>query len=107
MIFALLLAATLWAADNHKLGKAGQQQASRATMIVGIVDQVGMDYVIGEGKNIEGKMYLRAQGFSPDNFARYVGERVQVEGRIGTDGDRRTFTVTKLGSIKTLPPEEE
>ena len=103
----MLLAAAVCSAQEREPSNTTQEQSSRTTTIVGVVDQIGMDYVIGEGKNLQGKLYLRAQGFSPDNFARYVGQRVQVEGKIATEGDRKTFTVTKLGSFKTLPPEDE
>jgi hypothetical protein len=45
---------------------------------------------------------LRASGFSEDNFARFVGLRVEVRGELRTEGGRRILIVKRLEDLKKL-----
>jgi hypothetical protein len=107
VIIALMLAVATCAVESQQAPEGSREAPAKATTMTGVVDQVGSEYVLLRGKHMEDKTYLRAQGFSPDNFARFVGLRVQVEGRISTEGDRRVLVIRNLSSFKQLPPEEE
>jgi hypothetical protein len=69
-----------------------------------VIDQKGNDFVLSGDQGMQTAAVLRARGFTDDNFARFVGNRVQVRGELTTEGDRRILTVRSLDDLKSLGP---
>ena len=46
-------------------------KAETATSLVGILDQRGDSFVLADQKRLRTEATLRAEGFHPDNFARF------------------------------------
>jgi hypothetical protein len=81
---------------------AADQKDSPATL-TGVIDQKGTEFVLSAEDDMRTRAVLRARGFSPDNFARFVGERVEVRGELRTEGDRRVLEVKRLDDLKKVP----
>lgn len=73
-----------------------RKEARKATEpMTGCVDQRGETYRLMPEGRATGGTVLRGRAFSDDNFARYVGHKVSVEGSL--EGD--TLHVTKITKI--------
>lgn len=81
---------------------AADRKDSSAVTMTGILDQQGEDFVLSGEDAMRTKAILRASGFSPDNFARFVGERVEVRGELQTEGDRRILVVKRLEDLRKI-----
>lgn len=82
---------------------AGQERQNQGTVLTGIVDQRGEEFVLSGEDAMQTQAVLRAAGFSPDNFARFVGERTEVRGELKTEGERRVLVVKRIEDLKKLP----
>ena len=92
------------AAQNTAKPRKDTEAKPSVTTLTGIVDQKGRDFVLTGEEAMRPVAVLRASGFSADNFARFVGMRVEVRGEISTEGDRRILTVKSLDDLKSLGP---
>ena len=107
MRFALILFLALGtfvthAAQKDQKGAEAKQQS--ATTLTGVIDQKGNEFILSGDQAMQTAAVLRAKGFTDDNFARFVGNRVQVRGELTTEGDRRILTVKSLADLKSLGP---
>jgi hypothetical protein len=91
------------AAQKDQKGAEGKQQQSTTTL-TGVIDQKGSEFVLSGEQAMKTTAVLRAKGFTDDNFARFVGNRVQVRGELTTEGDRQILTVRSLADLKSLGP---
>jgi hypothetical protein len=91
-VLLITLAITVAAADDKPA----------VTTLTGIIDQQGKEFVLSGEDAMQTKALLRASGFSDDNFARFVGLRVEVRGELRTEGDRRILIVKRLEDLKKL-----
>ena len=98
LLFALCVSMVPAAQNTAKPRKGAEAKQSAATL-TGILDQKGEDYVLSGEDAMQPAAVLRASGFSPDNFARFVGMRVQVRGELSTEGDRRILTIKSLDDV--------
>jgi hypothetical protein len=87
------------------IGAAEEPSGDKATVLTGILDQVGNRFVLAGEEYVRPKSTLRAEGFSSDNFARFVGHRVQVRGRVLTEGGEQILVVRRVADIKRLEPD--
>lgn len=101
LIFAVFVTLAPVAQISAQQGSEAKQSV---TTLTGVIDQQGDDYVLSGDESMKTNAVLRAQGFSQDNFARFVGNRVEVRGEMRTEGDRRILTVTSLDHLKRLGP---
>jgi hypothetical protein len=98
----LLLSAMLWAVPDEsrpsgkRARKAAEPASSRQTTITGCLDQRGEQYVIRSIDDMARVTALKGKGFSDDNFARYIGQQVKVEGEASKG---MTFQVTKIDKV--------
>jgi hypothetical protein len=106
LLCALFLGAclTMSAADRDKDSKSRNRAETRQTQntFVGVIDQTGNDFILTYEDSMEKKALLRSQGFSSDNFARFVGHRVEVRGDIEAEGERQVLTVKSLNNLKRI-----
>lgn len=79
--------------------------AREATVLTGVVDQIGDKFVLAGEESIRPQAILRADGFSPDNFARFVGHRVQIRGRLVTEQGEQILVVRSVSDVKNIEPE--
>ena len=84
---------------------AEEPAGDKATVLTGIVDQVGNSFVLAGEECVRPKATLRAEGFGSDNFARFVGHRVQVRGRVLTEGGEQILVVRRVADIKRIEPD--
>jgi hypothetical protein len=103
LLFAACVSAAPPAQDSSKAQKGAEANQS-ATTLTGVVDQKDGQFVLSSEDTMQPAAVLRAKGFSADNFARFVGLRVQVRGQLTTEGDRRVLTVTSLDDLKSVGP---
>jgi hypothetical protein len=85
---------------------AADKKDSPATL-TGVIDQKGTEFVLSAEPDMRTQAFLRARGFTPDNFARFVGERVEVRGELRMEGDRRILEVRRLEDLKKIPRTEK
>ena len=104
--FPVLLFFLTFAASLIVLNPAGAQDKTDAKMqtITGVVDQTGGSFVLSTEDRLRPIAQLRAQGFSEDNFARFVGLKVRITGNLGGNGDARVLTVRSLNDIVRIGP---
>ena len=89
-------------AQNAPKPRKGAEARQSVTTLTGVLDQKGSDFVLSGEDAMQTAAVLRASGFSDDNFARFVGLRVQVRGELTTEADRRILTVKSVEDIKSL-----
>jgi hypothetical protein len=107
LLLALLIAASVSIVPGaqQKGSKRDRAEVKQpVTTITGILDQTGDDFVVSGEDSMKTSAVLRAQGFSPDNFARFVGNRVEVQGELSSEGERRILLVKSLHHLKKLGP---
>jgi len=93
------------AADTPKKAGKPAEKAATSTM-TGCVDQRGDNYVLTGDKELNAFAVLHGEGFSDDNFARYMGHKVSVEGSTSRDGENVTVKVKKITDLAdTCSPE--
>ncbi|HTQ53115.1 MAG TPA: hypothetical protein VMI94_01575 [Bryobacteraceae bacterium] len=81
------------------LAKSGK--AAR-TSLTGCVDEREGEYVLTNDRDLQPTARLRPAAGSPeDNFARHIGEKVTVEGRLA---DGQPLPVLTVESLKTVSP---
>jgi hypothetical protein len=103
----LLVSAVLWAVPDEsktsgkRARKAAEPAASRQTSITGCLDQRGEEYVIRSTDDMARVTAVKGKGFSNDNFARYIGQQVRVQGAAskGAASNDSTFEVTKIDKV--------
>ena len=99
LLVLALYAATVLAADTRK------EPPRRAAMtITGCLDQRDETYVLTGDRELKVKYTLQGEGFSNDNFARYLGHRVEVKG-VSETGVFRVRTIRSLSESCT--PRDE
>ena len=96
-LFLLLFGAACFAADRKV----------PPTTLTGMLDQRGEEFVLASEDAMKTEAVLRAHGFSGDNFARFVGQRVEVRGEIRTEGERRILVVRRLEDLKKAERRRE
>jgi hypothetical protein len=89
-------AALLFAAADEKPKKAGKPAV---TTLTGCVDQRGDRYVLTGDKELNAVAELHGDGFPDDNFARYVGHKVTVEGALAREGEMPVIKVRKITDV--------
>lgn len=101
ILFCVLLAV----ASSSLLASQSQQERSTtpATQVItGVIDQKGDTFVISDLKKVKPIAKLKAEGFSDDNFARFVGMKVRVRGRMVSEKDQSVLQVRNLSDIEKL-----
>jgi hypothetical protein len=85
---------------------AGQQDKTDGEMrtIIGVVDQSGGSFVLSTQDRLRPIAKLRGGDFSDDNFARFVGSKVRITGKLVTSGDAKVLTVRSLEDIVRIAP---
>lgn len=83
------------------------QTPDKKTVYTGVIDQQGGSYVLAGEEEIRAKAVLRAEGFSEDNFARFIGQRVEILGQLQTEGERTMLIVRSIADIRKLSPESK
>ena len=102
VVLLFALSASMIPAQSTAKSRKGAEAKQSVTTLTGVLDQKGEDYVISGEDAMQPAAVLRASGFSPDNFARFLGMKVQVRGEVSTDGDRRILTMKSLDDVKSL-----
>jgi hypothetical protein len=73
---------------------------------IGCLDQRGETYVLAGDRELRRLVTLQGDGFSDDNFARYLGHKVKVQGRLSEPGSS-VFRVRDIATIsETCKPDE-
>src|SRR4051794_21891173 len=102
-VLMICLAGLLVASGQEK--PKGATKAAVSTM-TGCIDQRGEQYVLTGDKELNAVAVLHGEGFSDDNFARYVGHKVSVEGTSSRETEILTVRVRKITDIAdTCSPE--
>ena len=76
--------------------KAGRSETVSRT---GCLDQEGEDYVLRDDRTLTRVAKLEAVGFPNDGFAKYVGQKVKAEGKVGTTAGETVLLVRKVEVI--------
>lgn len=95
LMTVLLLGACLAGAQDPTEKRQKNRQTASSAM-TGCVDQRNDEFILVECGDMTMRAVLRGQGFSDDNFARFVGLRVKVEGRMDRKGDVPLIHVTRI-----------
>ena len=95
VVASVLLALTLFASPDQDRKKSPAPSQRAQTELTGCIDERGEDYVLTSPSDMRVLARLKGQGFSDDNFARYIGRKVKVQGR-STGGVFEVVKITKL-----------
>jgi len=97
----------LAAATAVSFGQSRKTNAS--TSLTGCVDERDGQYVLTNATDLQPVARLRPAAGSPeDNFARHVGEKVTVRGRLADDQPLPVLTVVNLTTVsQTCAPDTE
>jgi hypothetical protein len=85
---------------------APQKQGQAAQTHKGVIDQRGTEYMLVDGQNMEPIAVLRGRGFEKENFARFLGEPVEVKGRMATEQGQKILHVNAVDDVRRLPVSE-
>jgi len=98
-LLVLLLAVVLsvGAADSRKKNRKGPEQP-KTENLTGCLDQRGESYYLA-GQAMQQEARLRGKAFSDDNFARYVGHKVTVQGTVDRSSGTDVFDVVKIDDV--------
>jgi len=81
-------------------GCLGQSGKAVKTSLTGCVDEHDGEYVLTSDKDLQPAARLRpAAGSAEDNFARHLGEKVTVQGRMA---DGQPLPILTVDSLKTV-----
>ena len=98
----ILFAAGVAAQERSKPAKPTRAASQTA---VGCLDQRGETYVLTGDRELKRLLTLEGDGFSDDNFARYLGHKVRVRGRL-KDAGSSVFRVREITTVsETCKPE--
>jgi hypothetical protein len=93
-LLVFLIIAASAAAGLAQTGKAAK------TSLTGCVDEHDGEYVLTNDRDLKPTARLRpAAGSAEDNFARHMGEKVTVQGRLS---DGQPLPVLTVDSLKTV-----
>lgn len=84
-------------------GKQGQVAKAEVRAYRGVIDQRATEFVLADSENMEKIAELRGRGFSKDNFARFVGEYVEVKGRMVTERGEKILHVRAIEDVQRVP----
>jgi hypothetical protein len=102
-VAALLLMSGAASAQRRSAPAKAKRQAAQAA--VGCLDQRGETYVLTGDRELRRMVTLQGDGFSDDNFARYLGHKVKIQGRLSEPGSS-VFKVREINTIsETCKPE--
>jgi hypothetical protein len=105
---ALALVLTLSVAPASSLllaqQKQGQATQSDVRTFQGVIDQRGSEFVLANADDMEPIAILRGRGFAKENFARFVGDPVEVKGRMVTEQGQKILYVNAIADIHRKPP---
>lgn len=102
-MIGFLIALMLVAAPEQKPAKRSKPAKPPQTTLTGCVDERGEAYVLTGDRELRRVATLEGAGFSNDNFARYVGHKVTVHGKMAGE----TFRVSKIDDLGAgCAPEE-
>jgi hypothetical protein len=93
---AVLFALTLSASPdkNPKKTTPSSPKTNQETM-TGCLDQRGERYVLTSETDMTAVTQLKGKGFSDDNFARYIGQKVTIQGK----ANGSIFEVVKVTKV--------
>jgi hypothetical protein len=95
--FAVLLLTASLASAQQRSAKPKPKRPA-AQVAVGCLDQRGEAYVLTGDRELRRIVTLQGDGFSDDNFARYLGHKVKVQGRLSEPGS----SVLRVRDIATI-----
>ncbi|MGA2133474.1 MAG: hypothetical protein ABSH50_14365 [Bryobacteraceae bacterium] len=87
---------------------SAQTSKAAKTSLTGCVDERDGEYVLTNDRDLKPTARLRpAAGSAEDNFARHMGEKVTVQGRLSDDQPLPVLTVESLKTVsQTCAPSE-
>lgn len=94
-LLAVVIAVALSAAPDKSSKKPGPPSQTTEITLTGCVDQRGERYVLKSATDMTVVTRLKGKGFSDDNFARYIGQKVTVSGS-SREGLMEVTKITKL-----------
>lgn len=69
----------------------------------GVIDQKEADFVLVDHDTMETIAVLKGRGFDKENFARFVGDPVEVRGTLEDERGVKVLYVRAIGNIKRIP----
>ena len=88
----------------NQANEKNEQKSAKTETLEGVIDQTGGVFVIAGADRIRPIAKLRAEGFTENNFARFLGLKVRIKGTMVTEQDEKFFIVRSLDDIKAIGP---
>jgi hypothetical protein len=88
------------------LSAAPQKQEQTAGTFRGVIDQRDTEYMLVNDQNMEPIAVLRGRGFEKENFARFLGDPVEIKGRMTTENGRKVLLVRSVEDVRRMPVPE-
>ena len=104
----ILLALSL-AFAGHAVQKGGTSQGGGSrTVMTGCVDEDNGIYVLADDRSLQRIAELRAVGFDPEGFAKFLGNKVRVQGEKSSSTPTPVLKVRSIEKIADVcAPVEE
>jgi hypothetical protein len=86
--------------SRQKEAKKNAKPATQATSLTGCIDERETGhYILIDDTKLSPLAELQAEGFPNEGFAKYLGQKVTVQGKSSTEGTRTLFTVRKVETV--------
>jgi hypothetical protein len=103
LLLLVICVATVPAQDKQGQDKQAKGAAAQTQTFKGVIDQRDSEYVLATADNFEPIATLRGRGFDKENFARFVGDPVEIKGRLVTENGRKFLYVSAVSDIRRTP----
>src|SRR5574340_160256 len=78
------------------------EKVTKSTTLTGCLDQKDGQYVLAEEQTLKSLAALQAEGFSQEGFAKYLGNKIAVQGSLSSSGDPPVMKVRSVRKVSDL-----
>jgi hypothetical protein len=103
LLLVAICVATALAQDKQAKDKQEKSAPAQTQTFKGVIDQRDSEFVLSTADNFEPIATLRGRGFDKENFARFVGDPVEVKGRLVTENGQKFLYVSAVSDIRRTP----
>lgn len=92
--------------SNRPKQETKKKAAAAAVSLTGCIDEREGHYILVDDRALATIANLEAEGFPPEGFAKYLGQKVTVRGTARTEGPTPIFRVRRVETVsETCAPE--
>ena len=106
VMFTAMPGSASQSSDRRPTQEKKKKAAPAATSLTGCIDEREGHYVLVDDRVLQTIANLEAEGFPPEGFAKYMGQKVTVRGTARAEGSTPIFRVRKIETVsETCAPD--